>query len=387
LIPGLPAGARVTVDTPNDEPLDDPIDPANPGAAVEILDRDPELEALDALAGPGLALVYRCATGDGGRKLVGRVERTRLIQDHELISRQWGGGEYEVDFKNADGTYVKKFVRFAFDEMAYGPAKGPHGGKSGEPQGGGLMLDVMQKQIEAANARAARLNEIVLSALAGRANTAPAPSAPALTFEHVLALAEKFGSRTGAGDDVKAAIAEIKEIAANAGGGDGGIPWGVLISKAVDILPKLMEARPVAARPGAAPGGSPSARAGRPLIPGNGEPPMPNAPDPNIAAVVNASRAHPFYALYVPDIVKAANDEADVDETVATILDAIPTRFDDAVLAVVNRTDVLEYLALFEPEAVSAHREWVQKIVDGIKASYQEDESEPVDDQSPPAAA
>lgn len=363
-------------------PADDELDPPEaPGAAVEILDRDPELEALDALAGPGLALVYRCATGDGGRRLVGRVERTRLIQDHELIARQWGGGEYEADFKNADGTYAKKFVRFAFDEMAYGPAKGPLTAKPyGEPSNA-PMLDAMQKQIEAANARADRLNEIVLTALSGRAN-APAPvAAPALTFDHVLALAEKFGARTaGAGEDVKAAIAEIKELAANASG-DGGIPWGILISKAVDILPKLLETRPAAIRPGAAPGGTP-AQAGRTLIPDTGAAPLSNHPDPNIAAVVNGVRSSPFYALYVPDIVQAASNNADVDDTVATILDSIPAKYDDAVLAVVNRPDVLDYLALFEPEAVNAHREWVQKIVDAIKASF---EDEPGD--TPPAAA
>ena len=378
-VSGLPAGSKVIAEFTTPQP-GEPGHDAPP--TVEVLERDDEMDALDDLAGPGTALVYRCLTGE--RRLVGRFDRTRIIKDHTIIGVQFGGGEYEVDFKESDGTYAKKFVRFSFDPLCYGEPKGPFAVKPTEPRtDNSAALDMMQKSIEAANKRAdeaaARVDRIMEALLTRQP---AAPTNPGLSLEQVFSLAERMNGGRGPSEDIAKGLAELKELAANAGTGEGGIPWNLLISKGLDLFSNLA-ARPAAPRPGAAPGGHTPARAGQPHQQTPGAAPVNNPPPPDhINAVVLAVKSSPLYAYYAPKLAELVNRPTSPEDAADEILGMVPDAFNDEVLAVVSRPDVVDYLALFEPELVNAHREWFKTTAEHVRQSF-DTEPEPADDPAP----
>jgi hypothetical protein len=93
---------------------------------------------------------------------------------------------------------------------------------------------------------------------------------------------------------------------------------------------------------------------------------------PEGATLLQQIKSHPMYNLVAPMVLDRARANADADEIAEEIADSVPERFWGAVIELVQRDDMPEYLALFEPELAN-HRTWLLAVQTAIKEKYLDD--------------
>jgi hypothetical protein len=291
--------------------------------------------------------------------MVGKVERTRLLRDHEIIGLTWGGGEYEVDFKDAVGKYVKKFVRFRFDPRQYGPRKGAASASlslSAPAPQQDMVLNLMREQAE-------RQNQLIITLLA---NKPAAPAQAPMGIADVMSAAQvMIGAKQAEADSkldgFKNAITESVQDAVATATANSGSPVMQIVGKLVEGLAPVIT-QLVAQQ-------SEKVRNTAPVPPQR----TPTGPS---GVVINAKskeaqevdfyaamiKAHPLYAKNAPIVMGWAASRRDPAECAEDLVKEIPPDKAPMALGFLQRPDVWGWIQRLEPGA-APHKEWFAELV------------------------
>lgn len=370
---------------------------------------------LSALEGEGWVRVSR-VSDDGEMLTLKKVERKILADDLTYLGRTWGGGRYWLEVMNRWRQWVKKFY-VNFDEREYGPPKGSYSTRKADAPMGvpmdandnpmlSAVVNQLQRSMEAKDLQIAALNDRQLT----------------MQMEHNRTVIELIGKMSQRRDDTPGEFDRIIAAADKMVSARGPAPRGetdlagTLVKQILPVLAdgfkEFMTKRPTAAA-AAAPDSTALERMAMPFIesflplltrglanqaagpkrvfpPQKGQPPTSSqrpatgqplpvtqpkavtATMPEGATLLQQIKSHPMYNLVAPMVLDRARANADADEIAEEIADSVPERFWGAVIELVQRDDMPEYLALFEPELAN-HRTWLLAVQTAIKEKYLDD--------------
>lgn len=312
---------------------------------------------IEELNDDGKFWVYRLE--ESGRKFqVGAYPVADWPTRMEEIAHQAGGGTFQVVFKRNNGQNVGQTTQ-TFDPIFY---KRKDVAAPGGDLAALLMAQSQEARREAAEARAQmmELMKTVMTAMsqprdAGIFKSAQDIAAVGALFKGnssdpiaVLKTGIELGMQMGEGKEAPSTMDKILEtIAAPAAG----------------LLERMNRAP--AARPAAMP---------KPVT----DPPALPPPAPEPVPVVEPSetelvKMNPFYKTYVPKILGAARKGEDAREWAEYITDMIPALYHPALLEILQKPDLVDYLGTFEPEARNLAA-WITSVRNEINALFPPEE-------------
>jgi len=327
------------------------------GDDVEIVEEDPELKALEDLAGPGLALVYRVEAGV--RNMTGKLDRPRLIRDHEIIGQTWGGGEYEVDFKDSEGKYVKKFIRFRFDPRVYGPPKGSAAQTLAAPAtGNDSMLTFFREQAALERERTNRAEERFMALLMKEQSGSK--------VDEVIRAAQLMAGVKS--EQAEEKVLDAKDVIAKA------VAEGVARltppqeSSLVSLITEVVKAVPAIA-PLITQLAAKQSAEGRVTAPPKAQreltgPSAENQPkeDKDVDMYAMLIKSHPLYKENAPLIMGWARSRRDPAEAAEDVAARVPAEQAANVVGFLSRPDCWGWILRLEPEA-KPFKPWFAELV------------------------
>lgn len=403
----------------------------------------PEEDDLSFLEGEGWVRVNRQGP-DGDFLMIKKLERKVLADDITFIGKTWGGGRYWLEVQDAQRRWVRKFY-VNFDPKEYGLPKGAAVVQKVDPATGTPIIieqgaapgpdprlaEEMRLTREAQDRKDSEiraLNERMLTAQAQNNKDMLAmvekvllrPKADGFEdlqrfaqMKDLLGLGESRRGE-GLGDVLKAMLPELSEAFKNwlTKSSTTQIVAGPAPENSTPlermILPLVQAFAPVIARGVTAQGAAskpPLRRAPQPVpvnpAPATGQPfNKPAALEGNghrvhsepgkegESTLLDQIKGHPVTKLVAPMLLSTAKSGTSPEDAAQEIADLVPDKYWDVVVQLVNRPDMVQYLAIFEPE-VANYGPWFTSVADVLKRDFIEEaeSGDDTDDLAPPTAS
>jgi len=348
----------------------------------EVSDLDPMLtedeKKIKALKGPGKAWVYLLANGE--RVLRGKLDRDQVIDDEEVIAQRYGGGEYEVDLRNPDGSYAFRYWRLAFSTATYGPQKTAEGSANANGDISAILREVAKENRLAVESQNNRFDSLMKTVVEVMGKQAAIPAQVVAPPQNSIGAPEIISMFQGAVKMTSDIAERASRVAAPIAAGEGGERMGFFEQaalRAIDVIAPLVT-RAMSQPPRGGPGTATHVQA----TSGAGQGSAPPVTLTEAQQMVERIKGNFLYKSAVPELLARARRKSDPAEAAGEILDSIPGKFYGIVEEVINRPDYSEYLMVFEPE-VGSHRDWfidlaneLRDILKQAKANIQREEEQ-----------
>lgn len=282
----------------------------------------------------------------------GKIPAERVLADSDIIAKQFGGGEYIVEFM-LDGDFMEggRNIEYSFDPAFYPPPASSSVAPANSQDS--LVISLLKGQVD-------MLNKIVEKTIEVRG---PAASAQQ-QLDQVFALVDRMKNTGPAGAVEVEGNRALKEII-SAGfsairKNDADKPEGGM-SAVERIAVSLFESlAPVAQAALAKTAGVKMQRL--PAPGGNGS--KPEELDMDSMVKMLAKKA-------LPEILEMAKAGKSAEEAAKLALEKIPSEYDETIWALVDRADVAEYLAGIDA-GIIPYKIWVNDVAKKIKESFKE---------------
>lgn len=377
----------------------------------------PQPDDLTLLEGEGWIRVMRMMP-DGEYRMIKKLDRKDLKNDIAQIGKIWGGGKYKIERQNKDYHWADP-IYVGMDEAEYGPPKGFYStqaavrkataaleqGITSSPLDSPLVgsaMTGMQEGLAKKDEEIRRLNERMLEQqgksqdrileMFSKMVEARAPHSDDGVFDKVMAMVDKVMQRysqqnqpaqagpSGTDPLIKQLLPSIAEGFKEfliTGRKDSAAPPADstalerMAMPFVDIIAKVIARGAESSAAGArqqVPPQRNAPSAGQPtLTPPAGSNNAPQGEQP--MSRLDQIMQHPMVKMVAPMLLNMAKTGVTPENAAQEIADSVPDKFWPIVVEIVNKDDMVDFLAAFEPTIV-AHTTWLAMVAEILKRDF-----------------
>lgn len=326
---------------------------------------DPRIQQLvDELDDGSKFWVYR-ETGNK-RLQVGGFPISEWPDKMESIAHECGGGDFLVAFREADGQLAAKRV-LSFDPQFYKKQNAEAQAPTADSGLASVLAKMHEMQMQQNQAMQAQTMEFMKMLLAMNKPTSFIGGMGDLEAARKLF---SNGEKSGGIKETLEMFKLFRDLQEDMSGGGAPGESGLmrLGTKLIETLGAPIAAQMTAALNAAQ---QPPKRA---ALPHAGKDPDTLTPQ---APTASPEKENPMLTQlkpYLPFLVEAAMTKVDPAAYAAQLMEMLPERYDDELLALVSRVDIVDFLATFEPR-VKENASWFWNLAQAVKDEF-EDEPE-----------